>query len=176
MYINDLPVAIEGLVKIFADDTKVYRAIESTDTHELLQNDVSKSEYLGGEWKMFYNTDKCHHVHIGKNTEASKYEMGSGDNRNTIKRVESEKDLGVFIDEKLNFRDHITKKVNIANRNLGIIFRSFTYMDKELFLNLYKSGAAPYRICNTGMVTTIQERQNSFRNCPKKSNASGKLH
>ena len=131
-------------MKIFADDTKVYRAIESTDTPELLQNDVSKSEYWGGEWKMFYNTDKCHHVHIGENTEASKFEMGSGDNRNTIKRVESEKDLGVFIDEKLNFRDHITKKVNIANRNLGIIFRSFTYMDKEMFLNLYKSMVRPH--------------------------------
>ena len=48
--------------------------------------------------------------------------MGSGDNRTAIKRVESEKDLGVFIDERLNFREHITKKVNIANRNLGIIF------------------------------------------------------
>ena len=144
VYINDLPEAIEGLVKIFADDTKVYRAIESTETPELLQNDVSKSEYWGDEWKMFYNTDKCHHVHIGENTEASKYEMGSGDNRNTIKRVESEKDLGVFIDEKLNFRDHITKKVNIANRNLGIIFRSFTYMDKEMFLNLYKSMVRPH--------------------------------
>ena len=70
--------------------------------------------------------------------------MGSGDNRNTIKSVESEKDLGVFIDEKLNFRDHITKKVNIANRNLGIIFRSFTYMDKEMFLNLYKSMVRPH--------------------------------
>ena len=71
---------------------------------------------------MFFNTDKCHHVHIGENTEASKYEIGSGDNRSTIKRVESEKGLGVFIDEKLNFREHRIKKVNIANRNLGIIF------------------------------------------------------
>ena len=125
-------------------NTNVYRAIESADTHELLQNDVGKSEYWGGEWKMFYNTDKCHHVLIGENTEASKYEMVSGQKRNTMKRDESEKDLGVFIDEKLNFRDHITKKVNIANRNLGIIFRSFTYMDKVMFLNLYKSMVRPH--------------------------------
>ena len=123
----------------FADDTKVYRVIESADTPELLQNDVCKSEYWVGEWKMFYNTDKCHRFHIGENTEASKYEIGSGDNRSTIKRVESEKDLGISIDKKLNFHEHITKKVNIANRNLGIIFRSFTYMGKEMFLNLYKS-------------------------------------
>ena len=93
---------------------------------------------------MFYNTDKCQHVHKGENTEASKYETGSGENRSTIKRVGSEKDLGVFIDEKLNFREHIRKKVNIANRNLGIIFRSFTYMDKEMFLNLYKSMVRPH--------------------------------
>ena len=33
-YINDLPEAIDGLVKIFADDTKVYQAIESADTPE----------------------------------------------------------------------------------------------------------------------------------------------
>ena len=46
---------IDGLVKFFAYDTNVYRAIESTDTPELLQNvqnDVGKSEYLGGKWKM----------------------------------------------------------------------------------------------------------------------------
>ena len=92
---------------------------------------------------MFYNTEKFHHVHIGENTKASEYEIGSGDNRSTIKRVESEKYLGVFIDEKLTFREHITKKVKIANRNIGIIFRSFTYMDKELFLNLYKSPCGP---------------------------------
>ena len=93
---------------------------------------------------MFYNTDKCHHVHIGENTTASKYEMGSGNNISTIKRVESEQDLGVFIDEKLNFHEQITKKLNITNRNLGIIFRGFTHMDKDMFLNLYKSMVWPH--------------------------------
>ena len=63
--------------------------------------------------------------------------MGPGAYTFTIKRVEPEKDLEVFIDDKLNFHEHITMKVNIANINLGIIFRSFTYMDKEMFLNLY---------------------------------------
>ena len=84
-------------MKIFTDDTKDYHAIESTDTLELQQNGFGKSEYWGGEWNMLYNIDKCHHVHIGENNEASEYEMGSGDNRSTIKRVESEKDLSVFL-------------------------------------------------------------------------------
>ena len=53
VYINDLPEAIDGLVKIFADDMKVYQAIESADTPELLQNDVGKSEYWGVNGKCF---------------------------------------------------------------------------------------------------------------------------
>ena len=101
---------------MFADDTKVYRATESTDTPELLQNDVGKSEYWVDEWKMLYNTDKCHHVHIDEYTEAIKYEMGSGNNRSTIKRVESEKDLEVFIGEKLHFREHITSGGKMPDR------------------------------------------------------------
>ena len=48
-----------------------------------------------------------------------------------LEHLEVEKELGIFFDRKLSLRDHITKEVNIANRNLGCIFRSFTYMDKE---------------------------------------------
>ena len=99
--------------------------------------------------------------------------MGSVDYRSTIKRVESEKDLGVFIDEKLNFREHITKKVNIANKNLGKILRSFTYMDKEMLLNLYKSMVRPHiEYASQVWSPQYKKRQKNFRKCPKKSNAS----
>ena len=57
-------------VKMFADDSKFHGAIESTDSPELLQNNVSKSEFKGGEWKMLYNSGKCQHVHIGEHIEA----------------------------------------------------------------------------------------------------------
>lgn len=61
-----------------------------------------------------------------------------------LEKVESEKDLGVIIDQNLTFRHHITSKVNTANKNLGIIFRTFTYIDQEMFLNLFKSDFRPH--------------------------------
>ena len=61
-----------------------------------------------------------------------------------LEKVDSEKDLGVIIDKNLTFRDHINSKVNIVNRNLGIIFRTFTFVDEEIFLNLYKSIVRPH--------------------------------
>ena len=62
----------------------------------------------------------------------------------TLEKVSNEKDLGVTIDCKLNFRDHFVQKVNIANGNLGIIFRTFTYIDSVIFLNLCKSLVRPH--------------------------------
>ena len=55
-----------------------------------------------------------------------------------IKKVFSEKKLVVLID-KLLFREHILSgKVKTVNKILGLIFRTFTYMDKGMFLDLYK--------------------------------------
>ena len=61
-----------------------------------------------------------------------------------LEKVDKEKDLGVTVDSQLNFRDRINTKVNLANRNLGIIFWTSTYLDQEVFLNLCKSLVRPH--------------------------------
>ena len=61
-----------------------------------------------------------------------------------LEKVKNEKDLVVIIDQNLTFCDHINSEVNIPNRNLGIIFRTFTYIDEEMFLNLFKSIFRPH--------------------------------
>ena len=54
------------------------------------------------------------------------------------------KDLGVIFDQNLNFSSHITTKIKLANRNFRIIFRTFTYLDKTIFLNPYKPMVRPH--------------------------------
>lgn len=61
-----------------------------------------------------------------------------------ISQIETEKDLGVIFDKNLTFSDHIQSKVNLANRNLGLIFKTFSFMDKEMFKTLYKSLVRPH--------------------------------
>ena len=72
------------------------------------------------------------------------YTMRKDQEEIPIEKVESEKDLGVIIDSKLTFTKHINSKMKIANRNLGLIFRTFTYIDKDIFLNLFKSLVRPH--------------------------------
>ena len=74
----------------------------------------------------------------------TKYTMESDSQQVEMEKVKNEKNLGVIIGQNLTFRDHITSTVDIANRNVGIIFRTFTYIDQEMFLNLYKSIIRPH--------------------------------
>ena len=64
--------------------------------------------------------------------------MKEGQELIPVEKVDSEKDLGVIIDKDLKFTEHINSKIKIANTNVGLIFRTFTYLDKDMFLNLYK--------------------------------------
>ena len=65
----------------------------------------------------------------------TKYKMGE----NEINQVTEEKDLGILIDDKLKFQQHINQQIKKANQRLGMIKRSFSYMDKKMFLTLFKS-------------------------------------
>lgn len=54
-----------------------------------------------------------------------------------------EKDLGIIFQENLKFDKQISECVGKANKILGLIKRSFTYLDSSLFLKLYKSLVRP---------------------------------
>ena len=144
IYINDLPEVITVLIKLFADDAKVYRSIADVQHVNQVQISVDKAVTWTNIWEMLFNFKKCKHLHIGSRTDPATYTMNSGTETIEIEKVNCEKDLGVIIDQALNFSKHISTKVSKANQNLGIIFRTFTYMDTDMFLNLYKSIVRPH--------------------------------
>ena len=144
IFINDLPEVLEVCVKLFADDTKVYKTITCQHDRLPVQRSVTNATTWAIGWDMEFNNTKCHHLHIGKHDNDLTYTIVNQEKECIISKVDSEKDLGVIIDKNLNFREHITSKINIANRNVGIIFRTFTYLDPEMFRNLYKSLVRPH--------------------------------
>ena len=142
-FINDLPNVVDGMVKIFADDTKLY-TVSKEENCEALQKDLDNLCDWSDKWKLSFNSKKCKVLHVGNNNPHYRYTMTDSDGYHSyIESVDSEKDLGVTFDTKLNFDVHITNIVNKAQRNLGIIHRSFEYMDKPMLLTLYKSIVRP---------------------------------
>ena len=58
--------------------------------------------------------------------------------------IDEEKDLGVTIDLKLKFSSHIVNEVKKANRLMGLIWRSYNFLDIVSFRYLLISLVRPY--------------------------------
>lgn len=137
IFINDLLTSLE-YCSGFADDLKVYRTIACLSDCFKLQRDLIKID----EWcianKMSLNIDKCAIISITYSLNRIEFPYYFGNE--LIKRVSSVKDLGVIIDEKLRFKEHISNITRKAYRMLGFIFRCGKYFAKQsTMLTLYKS-------------------------------------
>ena len=55
-----------------------------------------------------------------------------------------EKDLGVHMDSELKFSQHLERQVNKANRLLGLIRRSFDYLDGDTMKLLFAALVRPH--------------------------------
>ena len=65
--------------------------------------------------------------------------VNDGTDSTELQRCEKVKNLGVIIDSKLSFHEHIQEKVNEAYSMLGIINRNFKHINRVAFIMLYKS-------------------------------------
>ena len=65
------------------------------------------------------------------------------DNKELIK-VESAKYLGVIIDRKLNWIDHITHVKNTISKGIGIMYKARQFLSKRALLDLYYGYVYPY--------------------------------
>ena len=50
-----------------------------------------------------------------------------------------DKDLGVYVDSELGFEYHITKIAKKGNQMAGLLWRTFQYIDQDMFKTLYKT-------------------------------------
>ncbi|XP_076044916.1 uncharacterized protein LOC143027515 [Oratosquilla oratoria] len=95
--------------------------------------------------QMLFHPEKCKIMHVGTNNPLYEYTMnGSDGSPHTLVSVEEERDLGVTVDQRLQFSSHIQAQVSKPNRVLGAIKHTFTAMVKTAFLHLYKSLVRPH--------------------------------
>ena len=141
IFINDLPTQVKSDLFLFADDTKIFRNIRSEDDRETLQKDINTMLEWANKWQLEFHPDKCVSMSINnKEDQPRMYKM----KETTLKLVKQEKDIGVVVDEQLKFESHIYEKINKANSMMGLIRRSFIYMDEDMFKKLFKAIVRPH--------------------------------
>ncbi len=63
LFINDLPSVVQSIMKIFADDIKVYNCVKGDKGLEKLQSDIDFISEWGDKWQLPFNTGKCKSLH-----------------------------------------------------------------------------------------------------------------
>ena len=101
---------------------------------------------------------------IGKDNSNVNYTLKN----NSLQKVKEEKDIGVIIDDQLDFESHISEKINKATKMFGLLRRSFNCLDIKTFTCLYKSMVrtqldyassvwSPHKIKHIEMIENVQE-------------------
>ena len=143
LYINDLPEVVRAILYLFADDTKLLKAVTSRQDSILLQNDINALEEWSRIWLLRFHPKKCHVLTLGKFDNirhAHPYQLGD----TMLEHVFSEKDLGVIFNSDLSFEEHILAQVRKANSMVGLIKRSFFHLSPSLFRQLYTTFLRPH--------------------------------
>ena len=76
VYINDLDDSITNNVLKFADDTNVFRKVNTDGDKQHLQNDLDRLVKWSEIWQMLFNFEKCKCVHIGHGSLDVNYNKG----------------------------------------------------------------------------------------------------
>ena len=148
IYINDLPDVIKSQIYLFADDTKIFRRIDSGVDSAILQNDLISMCNWSNKWKLKFHPKKCKVMCFGKyqGSNQTYYMVNQAGEREHLETADNqcEKDLGVIFDSKLSFDQHIASCVAKANKVLGLIKRTFQFIDEELLRQLYTTLVRPH--------------------------------
>ena len=168
IYINDLPEAIKSTCSIFADDTKIMHKVCTPQDSEELQEDLNKLTEWTKTWMLYFNVKKCKVIHFGPKNCCYDYQL----NGQTLTKVETEKDLGIIISHDLKIKENVAYHVKKANKMLGLIRRTFSFLNKDSFLALYKAYVRPQleycqQACHPYLIKDIEELENVQRRATK---------
>ena len=133
MFVNDLPSVVSSPVYMFADDTKIFRVVRTSEDYSALQHDLDLLYEWSICWQLKFNILKCKDMHLGLMHRYGPYYLDG----TVIDNIDSYKDLGIILDHQLKFHLHTTEVAAKANRLLGLIKKSFDYLDSDMLTKLF---------------------------------------
>ena len=116
---------------IFADDTKATKEIKSIEDAEDLQKDLEILYNWQDINNMQFNDTKFQLLQFGKDKNKHEYWYMTPDCANPIIPSENVRDLGVTVDYRLTYKDHINEVCNKVKKKTGWLLRTFHNRDAD---------------------------------------------
>ena len=172
LYINDIEENIESSIRLFADDSALYRNINTPEDSKILQKDLFNFQKWANNWQMVFNIEKCKVLRISYRKSCkvnAVYKMykenASGDPVSQdflhiafqatgismsnsefcdLEEITSARYLGVILDSKLNFNAHVDEITKKATKLLNLCCRNLHMCSAEVKTMAYNSIVRPH--------------------------------
>ena len=171
LYINDLSFACKRTFPVlFADDSNLFLSGKNTDQVQQMINDELKDIVI---WlranKLSLNISKTHYM-LFSNKKVIQPNVTIKINGQPITCVTKTKFLGVIIDNKLTWKEHISYICGKVAKGIGIISKVRKYLNKNTLLDLYYSFIYPYlTYCNQVWGLSCQSYMNALVKLQKRA-------
>ena len=134
------------MCKIFEDGTSLFsKVIDKSKSNSQLNSDLAKISKWAFQWKISFNPDP--------NKQAIEFCFSNKrDNENyqplqfnstDLQIADSQKHLGSILDFKLNFKEHIKRKITKCNKIIGLMKKLPLILSRKSLLTIYKSFVRP---------------------------------
>lgn len=121
---------------MFADDKKIYLKVRNKQDCNYIQNDLFNLNNYYIKNRIYINSSKCVQITFTRKTKPIEHNYYV--NNVMIKKVTSVRDLGIKLDSKMTFNEHIDMITNKSYKQLGFVKRvSTAFKDVECIKILY---------------------------------------
>ena len=163
VYINDLPDGLKSNAKLFADDTSLFTIVkDKNESANILNNDLQSISTWAYNWKMLFNPDPkkpAQEVLFSRKYQLQTHPTISLNNVQ-VERTTSQKHLGVILDEKLNFKQHVDSAISKVNKGISLIKKLRYTLPRKSLITIYKVFLRP--LIDYGDIIYDQPNNNSF--------------
>lgn len=144
IYINDLQNSTDLFPIIFADDTNLFYNARSVDLCIAKMNGemVSVLQWIRSN-KLSLNVEKTNYI-VFSNSRRLTAQPTIFIDGISILQVKSLKFLGVIIDDKLSWREHVNYIRGKISRSMGVLRCAKPYLNQDSLIKLYNAFIYPY--------------------------------
>ena len=131
IFINDLPECVSAsTVRLFADDSVIYRKISCADDSSSLQKDIDALQEWESSWLMSFNASKCQVLQVTNKRKPipASYKIHG----HTLEVVDSAKYLGVHLDSRLSFNTHVDTITKRAKSTKAFLSRNISHCSQKV--------------------------------------------
>ena len=147
IYINDLSEGLSTNAKLFADDTSLFSVIHDSQTSaNVLNKDLEMIHNSAFQWKMNFNPDptkQAQEVISSCKTKKLPHPPLVFNNTNVTQSI-YQKHLGIILDSKLTFENHINMVTTKINKTIGLLRKLKNLLPRTALIKIYKAFVRPH--------------------------------